>query len=379
MTHQGISVYRLQSGFRFTVVRAESVPAQGGHQPVGIEDGVAFEHIKDGPGQLDGQHGVGLELVVEPRFEPLREGADDERIAFGDHGGFAKGPAEIGVAQFGSPQPLDLAGAGDGTFDQAAIGEEIFDGGKTVNGADFVQQGQPEIVADAGHGLEQGEVAAGGLPGEFEEFFFEDGQLGVVVADEGQIVLQGELADGIRFRGEQLFGPSRAVVNVLAARRPVICQLLGLDAGEQFTAVPDVEQALAQQGTQRSLRGRINIAWRNEVGPEQVGDFFGVDPVVFVFAAVDGLEVKGVGQYEVKARISAGIGEPIPAEHALGADGQVVAIRGDELEEIGEVVVLDVGVDELLASPIHDADVHLAGVEINSAVEFGGRGVVFHG
>ena len=39
----------------------------------------------------------------------------------------------------------------------------------------------------------------------------------------------------------------------------------------------------------------------------------------------------------------------------------------------------DVGVDELLAIPVHDADVHLAGMQINSAVEFRSRGVVLHG
>ena len=72
-------------------------------------------------------------------------------------------------------------------------------------------------------------------------------------------------------------------------------------------------------------------------------------------------------------------GEPIPAEHALGADGQVVPIGGDELEEEGEVVVFDVGVDPFFAVPVHEADIHLAGMEINSAVEPGGRGVVFHG
>ena len=107
--------------------------------------------------------------------------------------------------------------------------------------------------------------------------------------------------------------------------------------------------------------------------------FFRVNAVVLVFAAVNGLDVKGMGEHEVDAGRQAGIGEPIPAEHALGTDGQVVAIGGDEFEEVGEVVVFDVGVDKLFAVPIREADIHLAGVEINSAVELGGGGVVFHG
>ena len=107
-------------------------------------------------------------------------------------------------------------------------------------------------------------------------------------------------------------------------------------------------------------------------------ELFGINPVVLVFTAMNGFDVKGVGEHEVDAGGLAGIGEPIPAEHAFGADRQVVPVRRDELEEEVEVIVPDVGVDELLAVPVHEADVHLVGVEINSAVELGGRGVVFH-
>jgi len=107
-----------------------------------------------------------------------------------------------------------------------------------------------------------------------------------------------------------------------------------------------------------------------------VGDFFGVDAVVLVFAAVNGLEVERVGEDKGQVRGLAGIGQPIPAEHAFGADGQVVTVRGHELEEVVEVVVLDVGVDELFAVPVHEADVHLPGVEVDSAVELSGGGVI---
>ena len=107
--------------------------------------------------------------------------------------------------------------------------------------------------------------------------------------------------------------------------------------------------------------------------------FFGVNAVVLVFTAMNGFDVKGVGQHEVDAGLLAGIGQPIPAEHAFGADGQVVTIGGDEFEEELEVVVADVGVDQFFAVPVHNADIHLAGMEVNSAVELGGGSVVFHG
>ena len=190
---------------------------------------------------------------------------------------------------------------------------------------------------------------------------------------------RAKLADRIVFLRQQLFFPAIAVGAGLGEGRTVIGQLMGLDAGQQFAAPPHVQDALAQEGAQGALLRRIDVGRRDEVGAQQMRDLFGINPVVLVFAAVNGFEVQGVGQDESQAGFLAGIGQPVPAEHAFGADGQVVAVRRDELEEVGEVIVPDVGVDELAAVPVHDADVHLAGMEINSAVELGGGGVVFHG
>ena len=153
---------------------------------------------------------------------------------------------------------------------------------------------------------------------------------------------------------------------------------MGLDAGEELGALLNEVEALAQKPTQRALTCWIDVARGDEIGAEEMGEFFGVDAVVFVFTAMDGAEVEGVSEDERNAGLGAGIGEPIPAEHAFGDDGEVVAVRGDELEEELEVVVADVGVDEDFAGAVHDADIHLARMEIDSAVEFGGRSIVFH-
>ena len=55
-----------------------------------------------------------------------------------------------------------------------------------------------------------------------------------------------------------------------------------------------------------------------------------------------------------------------------------MAIGLDELEEVVEVVMADVGVDQLLTLPIHEADVHGAGMQIDSAVELCGGLMEFH-
>ena len=74
----------------------------------------------------------------------------------------------------------------------------------------------------------------------------------------------------------------------------------------------------------------------------------------------------------------ASISQPVQAEHALAADGEAVFVGLDQLKEVSEVVVFDIGVDELLALLIHEADAHLAGVQIDSAIVFLGGGVIFH-
>ena len=109
-----------------------------------------------------------------------------------------------------------------------------------------------------------------------------------------------------------------------------------------------------------------------------MGEFLRVDAVILVFAAVNGSDIEGMGQDEAQARLQAGISQPVPTEHAFAAHRKAVPVGLDQLEEKGEVVVFDVGVDELFTLAIHDADIHLVGVQIDSAVELGGGGVILH-
>jgi len=352
---------------------------QYGHQSLRVEHRMAFEHEIDGAGQLDGQDGVGLELVaVHPRFQPLIERSDDLVIAFGDDGCFAKGPTQIRVAQFGPAQALDLASAGHRPFDQPAIRQEVFDRGKTPDVAGFIEDGHAQVFADARHGLQQSIVALGVFFGKSLELSFQRGDLRIVMADQSQVVLQRQLAYRIGFLGQELLLPGIAVGPGLTECRAIVRQLMGLDAGQQFGPRPDVVGALPQQSAQRPFVGGIDVGGRDEVGAQQVGQLFGIEAVVLVLAAVNGFEVEGMGQHEVQACRLARIGQPIPAEHTLGADRQIVTIRLDQFEEVSEVVVADVGMDQLFTLPIHQADVHLMSMEIDSAVELCGGGVILH-
>jgi len=128
----------------------------------------------------------------------------------------------------------------------------------------------------------------------------------------------------------------------------------------------------------RAFGSGIDVGRRDEIGAQQVRDLFGIDAVILVLAAVNGLEVERVGQDKGEAGGLTGIGQPVPAKHAFGADGQVMFVGRNKFEEVVEVVVLDVGVDELFAFLIHQADVHLASMQVDSAVELSSRSVVLH-
>ena len=153
---------------------------------------------------------------------------------------------------------------------------------------------------------------------------------------------------------------------------------MGLDASQEFSPAPHKVDALAQKRAQRALVGRINIRGRNQIGAKQVGEFFGIDAVVFIFASVDSSHIEGMSQHEGEVGGLAGVGQPVPTEHAFGADGEVMAIGLDQFEEEVEVVIFDIGVSEFLTLAIHDADVHLPGVEIDSAVVLSSGGVILH-
>jgi hypothetical protein len=93
----------------------------------------------------------------------------------------------------------------------------------------------------------------------------------------------------------------------------------------------------------------------------------GVDLVVLGLPPVDRLHRQRVAEDEGDAVGRAEIGEPVPGEHALDGDDEIVAVRGDRLQErLGRH--LHVAVQEHLAGGVEQADVHSLHVEIDSAV-----------
>jgi len=88
--------------------------------------------------------------------------------------------------------------------------------------------------------------------------------------------------------------------------------------------------------------------------------FFRVDPVVLVLAAMNGFDIQGMGQHELNSLCLTRIGKPIPVEGTFTSDSQVMPVWGYLLQEIAEIVALDVCVNQFVAFGIHKAHVHLS-------------------
>src|SRR4029434_1417769 len=91
---------RIQLGVRVGVrsQQIELSPGHGANEAFGVENTLVLDHEVNGACELDCKAGLGLDLVaIDPRLEPLGERADEGMIALGNHGRFAKGPAQVRV------------------------------------------------------------------------------------------------------------------------------------------------------------------------------------------------------------------------------------------------------------------------------------------
>ena len=252
-------------------------------QAFGVEDAARAQHVIDGARQFDGQHGVGLEFVaLHLRFQSLRQGFDAKVVPFGNDGRFAKSPAQVGIAQLGPAQAFDLAGTGHRAFDQPTVGQEILHRGEALDVADLVENGQAQVFADARHRLQERILPRRDLLGLPLEGFFHFVDLVIKMPDHRQVIAQGQLAQRIPFGFEERFFPVIAGPAALLGRDAVVSELMAMDAGQQFGATPDIEDALTQQRAQGPHLRWVNVGRRDEIGPEQMGELFRIDAVVFV-------------------------------------------------------------------------------------------------
>ena len=112
---------------------------------------------------------------------------------------------------------------------------------------------------------------------------------------------------------------------------------------------------------------RVDVGHGDQSSSQQGSDLLGVDLVVLALAAVDGPHVERVSEDEGDVFFGTEIGQPVPGEHALGANHQIVPIRGDGFEE-GCRLGLNVAMEQDFSLLAEDAQVHFVGMQIDSAI-----------
>ncbi len=337
------------------------------HESLEVKRLVPLEHVVDGTTDLgrEDTHGFAFPvLALEAQLQALavRVAPEEER------GGFGEGPLEVLVAHLGVAAALRLAIGGPVPLDQAGVGEEVLDPGKAVDGADLVDQRQCQDSADTRDRLQQVEcrgvvdldllgqedlqLAEGLLEGIHHGHVDGDGHLDVLVVAE---VLEEVVA-------------VRRAVDALADRLEVVLSVGVLDMTEDLGPFAGEEQAPAQQVAGGAHLARVDVGDGEVTAAQEHGELVGVEAVVLGFPAVDRLHIVGVAEDEGDVLVGAQVGDPVPAEEAFDADDQAVAVRLDQLEKaVG--ITGDVPVDLLLAARlIKDAHVHIARVQVDSAV-----------
>ena len=196
---------------------------------LGIKRLPVLEDAVNGASKLlgDDREGFGLAVFAD---QPLVElfgwavGSEEQT------GSLTESPLEVDVADLGVLGALVLAGRLACGFDQAAVGDEVTDGGETADIVDFIDHHQGEDLADAGNGAQQAEHHGVMVACLLEHLALELEENGVVDIEEHHVGFDALADHGI---GEQL-GQADAVgvsVDAFGEPRQVVLGVGVLDVG----------------------------------------------------------------------------------------------------------------------------------------------------
>jgi hypothetical protein len=254
-----------------------------------------------------------------------------------------------------------------GALDQAARGGEILHPREAVDLMDFVEPHEAEDLANAGHRLQQIQGIGGMVPRGFDDGEFDVAPQLILVGDERKLHFDALLH---RWIGKALGDAIavRFVGNVFADGREVIHTGGSVDMGQEFAAFARERHASTQQVAGRAHLDRIDLGLWKHSAAQQYGDFMGVERIVFGLAAMNGFQVEGMTEDKRDPMFSTEISKPVPGKHAFGRQDDLIAVGGDGLEQRlwggGHGPV-----QQRFTSLVEDAQVHGAGVEIDTTVK----------
>jgi hypothetical protein len=138
--------------------------------------------------------------------------------------------------------------------------------------------------------------------------------------------------------------------------------------GEECAALACEVHASAQQVAGGAHLGGGDRGLGEHTAAQQHGDCVGVDRVVFGFAAMNGLHRQGMTKHKRDTVVRTEVSQPVPGKHAFGREDDLIAGGRDGLEKRLRGG-WHVPVQQRFPGLVEDAQVHGAGVEIDTTVK----------
>src|SRR5262249_50369370 len=150
-------------------------------------------------------------------------------------------------------------------------------------------------------------------------------------------------ADALVVEAVEQAGAVGGVTELAGRRGDVVLTVGNLHMRQCLGAAADEVAAPPEQVTVGPHLGPVDVRLGPQAGGEQVGDLLAFELVALGLGAVDGPHLQGVPQDEGDALGGAGVGQPVPGDHALAGDDQAVAVGRDGPEGVplggGDVLV----------------------------------------
>src|SRR5262249_11896755 len=128
-------------------------------------------------------------------------------------------------------------------------------------------------------------------------------------------------------------GAFALVLDVAGDRRQVGLAAGGVHVAVQLGALAHQAQPGAEQVAQAAAFARVGVGGREVAAVEEAGVGLGFLAVAFGLAAMLGFYGPVVAEDEGDGVIAAGVGEPVPAVHALAGDEEPTAEGSDGAEK----------------------------------------------
>ena len=336
---------------------------------------LAFAQRRDGAGQLLGQDGqcLAFGMFVLQAGEGL---LGCRMVSQTQDSRFRKGPREMGMADGGARRAVPLPSGCPGTCAQATRGDNILDSGEAVDIMDVVAQHAAENLATARHGWPQMEGVGVMVLGRVDEGAFPVAKPRVLVGDARPSTCD-PLVDGWigQARGTPL--AVRLGGDLLAQGRQDIRAVGMLDVWQELGPFGRQRQATPAQVTGGAYGGGIARGLREQAATEHDGHLWRVDRVVFGLTAVDRLHVEGMPEDKRAAFVNAQGSQPGPGKQACACDEHTRSIGSQDVQQ-GIWTGLHSAMSQDRAVLVEDADVHRAGVQVDTAVQWVLSGVKSH-